>query len=100
MPVLPQIQAGCSGSSRIAQVVLAMLSAPSSRSLPMVSFAKRPSAACGALPVRTVEASSANTTSRYAGSAGNTTTEPSLSRAISIATSVARLSTMAPSPSL
>lgn len=35
----------------------------------------------------------------YAGSAGNTTTEPSLSRAISIATSVARLSATAPSPS-
>lgn len=34
-----------------------------------------------------------------AGSAGNTTTEPSSSRAISIATSVARLSTTTPSPS-
>ncbi len=36
----------------------------------------------------------------YADNAGNTTTEPSLLRAISIATSVVRLSTMTPSPSL
>ncbi|MFJ8858918.1 hypothetical protein ACIRD8_10825 [Streptomyces sp. NPDC102451] len=37
--------------------------------------------------------------SSQAGSAGNTTTEPSLSRAISIATSAARLLTVMPSPS-
>lgn len=38
-------------------------------------------------------------THAYTGSAGNTTTEPSLSRAISIATSVVRLLTVTPSAS-
>jgi len=60
--VMPQIQTACSGASRIARVVLAMLSAPSSRSLPMARF-RRAAIARGALPVWTVEASSANTTS-------------------------------------
>ncbi len=44
-----QIQTVCSGSSRIARVVLAMLSAPSSRSLPMARFRKA-AIARGALP--------------------------------------------------
>lgn len=44
LSVMPQIQTACSGASWIARVVSAMLSAPSSRSLPMAS-AKRPSPA-------------------------------------------------------
>lgn len=43
-------------------MVFAMLSAPSSRSLPMVGF-REAAIARGALPVWTVEASSADTTS-------------------------------------
>lgn len=46
MLVLPQIQAACSCSSRIAQVGLAMLAAPSSRRLPKSGFR---SAAIGSL---------------------------------------------------
>jgi hypothetical protein len=60
--VMPQIQRACSGASRIARVVLAMLSVPSRRSLPMARFRKA-AITRGALPVWTVEASSAKTTS-------------------------------------
>lgn len=57
----PQIQTSCSDASRITGVVLAMLSAASSRSLPMARF-RRAAIARGALPVWAEEASSANTT--------------------------------------
>lgn len=60
--MMPQVQTACSGASLIARVVLAMLSAPGSRSLPMDRFRKA-AIARGALPVWTVEASSAITTS-------------------------------------
>lgn len=54
LSVMPQIRMACSGASRIARVVLAMLSAPSSRSLPMAGF-RRAAIARGALPVWTTE---------------------------------------------
>lgn len=50
---MPQIQTACSGASRIARVVLAVLSAPGGRSLPMAGFRKA-AIARGALPVWTV----------------------------------------------
>jgi hypothetical protein len=60
---MPKIRAARSGSSRMARVVLAMLSAPSSRRAPMARL-RSAAMARGALPVCTVEASSSKVRSR------------------------------------